>query len=419
MKRYPLIFLIAGMAAALGVGVLIVVLGLNPPAKDIQLLLIFMGASGLVTMLAAYLFNKIGLVWWLPSLRWSLLINIAMTVLLVLLNVWFTAQLMFISQHDFVLTTALLVFSGLTAMNFGLFVASTLTSRIHDLSSAAEQLAQGKLETRLQVQGNDELADFIKTFNWMADSLQQLDREKRKIEQTRRDLIAWVSHDLRTPLTSIRAMLEAIQDEVVTEPDDIKQYIGSSLSEIENLNLLIEDLFELAKLDTGNLELKFVDASLRDLISDVLSTLNAQANKHHITLRGLIEQDIDPVYMAADKMQRVLYNLIDNALRYTPPNGEITISTSVFREQVQINVHNTGTYIAPEHLPHLFTSFYRAEPSRTHDKDGRRSTGLGLAIARGFIEAHKGKIWVDSQPDSGTTFSFTIPRVRHAASEFR
>lgn len=409
MNRYPLFFLMGGTSAALVVGLLIVSMRLDPPSKDMQQLLLFMGVSGLLTVFAAYLFNRLGLVWLLPSLRWSLLINIIMTVLLVLVNVWFTAQLMFISQHDFVLTTALLVFSGLTALNFGMYVASTITARLHDLSGAAEQLAQGKLETRLTVQGHDELADFIRTFNWMAENLQAVDREKRMIEQTRRDLIAWVSHDLRTPLTSIRAMLEAIKDEVVTEPDDVHGYIRSSLSEIENLNLLIEDLFELAKLDTGNLELKFVDASLRDLISDVLSTLGAQANKHHITLRGMIEQEV--VYIAPEKMQRVLYNLIDNALRYTPPNGEVVISTSVFREHVQVNVHNSGTYIAPEHIPHLFTSFYRVEPSRVNVKDGRRSTGLGLAIARGFIEAHRGKIWVDSQPDQGTTFSFTIPRV--------
>lgn len=410
MSRYPLIFLLLGMGAALLIGVMMVEMRLNPPMQDIQLLLLFMGGSGLVTVIAAYWLHGSGLVWQLPSLRWSLLLNIVMTVLLVLLNVWFTAQLMFISQHDFVITLALLVFSGLIALNFGMFVASALTARLQRLSEAAEKVAHGKLDTRLEIQGKDELADFTRTFNWMAENLQAVDREKRQIEQTRRDLIAWVSHDLRTPLTSIRAMLEAIKDEIVTDPADIHTYLGNSLSEIENLNLLIEDLFELAKLDTGNLELKLVEASLRDLISDVLSTLTAQATQSHITLRGLIAPEIDPVSIAPDKMQRVLYNLIDNALRYTPPNGEVIISTSVFREHVQVNVHNTGTYIAPEHLPHLFTSFYRAEPSRMQSKDGRRSSGLGLAIARGFIEAHRGKIWVDSQPDKGTTFSFTIPR---------
>ncbi|HEX3053904.1 MAG TPA: ATP-binding protein, partial [Aggregatilineaceae bacterium] len=318
--------------------------------------------------------------------------------------------LMFISQHDLVLTIALLVFAGLTALFFGLFIASTITERIGELSHAAENLALGQLDTRLPVAGRDELAELSQVFNWMASNLQKIDEQKRLIEQTRRDLIAWVSHDLRTPLASMRVMIEAIADEVVTDPDTISRYIHTSLSELRHLTHLIDDLFELAKLDTGHLDAHYDMTSLKDLVSDVLSRMSTQADHRHVKLRGSVDDEVDPVYMAPDKIQRVLYNLIDNALRYTPPEGEVIIHACRDQDHVRVDVSNTGSTIDPEHLPFVFNSFYRAESSRARDDDGKRGTGLGLAIARGFVEAHRGHIWVESVPERGTTFSFTLPR---------
>jgi signal transduction histidine kinase len=401
------------MAAALLAALLVVMSGIDLPSKDLRLLLLVMSGTGVTTVLLAYLLYQQGIVRRFSSLRWALLTSIVITVLLVLSNVWITAQLMFISQHDFVLTTALLTFAGLTALIFGLFVASAITTRIRDLSVAAESLAEGKLETRLAVRGNDELSEFARTFNWMAESLQQIDHQKRMVEQTRRDLIAGVSHDLRTPLTAIRAMLEAINDEVVTDPASIARYVGLSLAEVENLSRLIDDLFELARLDAGHLDAHFEYASLRDLISDTISTMNAQASRKRIILRCDISQDIDPVYMVPDKIRRVLHNLLDNALRYTPPSGDVTIRAYRLEDRVCVDVHNTGAWIESVHLPHIFESFYRVERSRLQAEDGHRSTGLGLAIARGFIEAHRGKIRVESTPERGTTFSFAIPRTGH------
>jgi signal transduction histidine kinase len=148
------------------------------------------------------------------------------------------------------------------------------------------------------------------------------------------------------------------------------------------------------------------------MISDVLSSMSAQALRRQVTLRGSVNPDLDPVYMVPDKIQRVLYNLLDNALRYTPPAGEVTIHAHRKADHVRIDVHNTGSTIDPAHLPLIFNSFYRGESSRVQSEDGHRGTGLGLAIARGFVEAHRGKIWVESQADRGTTFSFTLPLLK-------
>jgi signal transduction histidine kinase len=409
MKRFPLLSILSGMSAALALAVLYIIYRLQPPTGDVRLLVVFMSGSGLLTVLLAYLLYRRGIVQWFPSMHWSLLTSVVITVALIFVNVWFTAQLMFISKHDLVLTIALLLYAGLTALLFGLFIVATLTSRIDKLAEAARRLAEGKLDTRLAVEGSDEIAKLAETFNWMASSLQKLDSQKRLVDRTRRTLIAGVSHDLRTPLTTMRVMVEAIADGVVTDPDTVARYVRSTLSELQHLSRLIDDLFEMAKLDAGQLELQFDMSSLNDLISDVLSSMSVQATQHHIRVDGCVNPDADLVYMAPDKIQRVIYNLLDNALSYTPPDGSVTINACRDGAHIRVDVHNTGSFIDPVHAPHVFESFYRGESSRVRGDDGRRGTGLGLAIARGFVEAHRGKIWVDSAPERGTTFSFTLP----------
>ncbi len=410
MRRYPLVITLICMFAAQAAALLFVAWKLNPPAKDIYLLVLFMSGSGLLTVLGAFLVFKRGRVHWFSSLSWALQLGVLITIALILLNVWVTAQLMFISQHDLVLTVALIGFAGITAFTFGLYVARSLSDRVNALAHAAQQVAQGKLDTRLPVTGQDEVSQLTRTFNWLAENLEQVDLQKRLIEQTRRALIAGVSHDLRTPLTSVRAMIEAIADGVVTDTDTVNRYMTTSLTELQHLNRLIDDLLELAKLDAGHLDIQFDQSSLADLISDVLSSMSAHAASRNINLHGSVDQTIDPVIMAPDKIQRVLYNLLDNALRYTPPGNAVTIQARRDGHSVRVDVHNTGSAIDEGDLPNIFESFYRGESSRAKGTDGHRGTGLGLAIARGFVEAHHGRIWAESNTRSGTTFSFTIPQ---------
>lgn len=409
VKRYPILYLLLGMGVGIGAAAAALYLTYHAPSQDLQLLVLFMSASGSITLLSAYFIFRQATRHWFNSLHWVLWASLLLTIMLVVPNVWFPAQMMFINEHDFYLNLSALLFAGITATTFVAWVVRTITTRLDALSQAAEQLAHGDLAARSTVQGKDEIARLATTFNWMAESLQHLDEQKRLIEQTRRDLIAWVSHDLRTPLTTMRAMLEALADGVITDAETVQRYINNSLTEIANLNALINDLFELAQIDAGHLDMHFTYTSLRDLISDVLSRMNAQAAHRHIVLQGDIQPDLQSVYMAPDKIQRVLYNLIDNAFRYTPEAGAITIRAYQEADYVWVDVHNTGEPIAPEHLPHIFNRFYRGEKSRVRNVDGQRNSGLGLAIARGFIEAHHGMIRVESTAERGTTFKLAFP----------
>ncbi len=401
--------LVAGSIAAILVAIVMIIAALNPPMRDIQLLTLMMSGTATVTIVVAYVIYHREIMEWFSSLRWTVLATCLLSVALTFMNVWVTARLMFISSHDFALTTALLMFAGIISTIAGFVVSGTMIKRIYTLAHAAERLADGELDTRLVIKGRDELAQLGRTFNTMAAALQQVDDQKRQLELTRRALIAWVSHDLRTPLAAIRAMNEAIIDGVVSDTETINRYHESIQKEVQHLSQLIDDLFELAQLDTGHLKITREKASIRDLISDTLGGIGVQAEKQKIKLTGRVEDPIELVNMAADKIQRVLYNLLDNAIRHTPPGGEITLHARQMQQKVCIEIYNTGDVINPADLPHIFKSFYRGEPSRTRANDGYRGTGLGLAIARGFIEAHGGEIWVESEAGKGTTFSFSLP----------
>ncbi|MBX3064875.1 MAG: HAMP domain-containing sensor histidine kinase [Anaerolineae bacterium] len=408
----PLPLLLSAVLLGFALAFLIIVPTVNPPQRDIEELFWLMGSSGGLTALVAYVLYRRGAIWWFGSLRVTLLALIALTVALIFVNVLRVAQLMFISTHDLALTTALLVFAGLIAGVSVYLIADTLIRRIKALAAASDRLARGDLQVRLDVQGSDELAQLSHSFNLMAQALQQMDEFKSRLEEGRRDLIAWVSHDLRTPLAAIRVMNEAILDGVAADPQDVERYMRDMQYEIHNLSRLIDDLFELSRMETGHLQLTIEPISLRDLISDTLSGLRVRAELGSVQLRGQVDAAVNMVNVAPDKIQRVLSNLLDNALEHTPPNGAVTLLAKRDGDVVVVSVHNTGTAIAADDLPHIFESFYQgtAGKARQQSLNGKRGTGLGLAIARGFVEAHGGQISVRSLPDQGTTFTFTLPQ---------
>ena len=380
------------------------------PGGEVEQLVAFMTMTGLMSSLLSFAFYRLGILEWFRSLRWAIWMVIALLVLMIFLNVWVIARLTFIQSHYLTLTSVLLVFAGLSALTIGFFASKTMTDRLSKLHDATQALARRDFTVRLKISGNDEIAQLADTFNGMAQNLQEVEEQKRQLEQTRRDLTAWVSHDLRTPLTSIRVMIEAMLDGVVEDDATVRRYLDSSRAEVEHLSHLIDDLFELAQLDVGHLKLNLQQASIRDLISDTLGSMAPKADQHGITLNGEVSDDVDMIQMAPDKIQRVLTNLVDNAIKYAHRGVSVTLRAWRVGDDVRIDIHNSGSYIPQDVLPRLFESFYRGEGSRMRDDDGARGTGLGLAIARGFIEAHDGRIWATSVESEGTTFSFTLPQ---------
>jgi len=377
-----------------------------PPTSELGLMAAYLGVTALISALIGYIAYRLGWINFSPALRWTLLGGYTLASVLTFFNVWFSANMMFVSKHDFLLAIVLLVFAGGMATVLGYFLSSTVTERIQRLKNAAEKLSEGDLQTRVPVTGRDEVAALASTFNQMAEKLQLTDQKQRELESMRRDLIAWVSHDLQTPLTSIRAILEALSDGVVDDPETVSRYLNTAQRDVKNLSVLIDDLFQMAQLDAGGFPLHAAEASLSDLVSDTLEGFTELAKQHEITLEGNVESDVDPVHMDTQAIGRVLNNLIGNALRHTPNHGRVSVWVCR-NKHIEVTISDTGEGIRAEDLPHIFERFYRGDASRSRSRG--TGAGLGLAIARGIVQAHGGEIKVESQIGNGTQFTFSIP----------
>jgi signal transduction histidine kinase len=381
---------------------------MSPPTNELGLMALFLGITAFASTLVGYAAYRLGWVNSSPTLRRTLLGGYALASILTFFNVWFSAQLMFASQHDLLLAIVLLVFAGGIAMILGYFLASTVTERINLLKGAAEKLAGGELQTRVPVNGRDEVAALSTTFNQMAEQLQLADQKQRELESLRRDLIAWVGHDLQTPLASMRAILEALSDGVVDEPEMVKRYLLTAQRDVMSLSALIDDLFQMSQLDAGGFPLQRAPASLSDLVSDTLESFSQLAKQQEITLEGQVESDVDPVLMDTQAIGRVFNNLISNALRHTPSQGRVSVWVRRGSSGVDVTVSDTGEGIRARDIPHIFERFYRGDASRSRNR-GTSGAGLGLAIARGIVQAHGGDIQVQSELGKGTQFTFHLP----------
>ena len=383
---------------------------MSPPSNELALMALFLGITASASALAGFVIYRVGWINSSPTLRWTLLGGYALASILTFFNVWFSAELMFASKHDLLLAIVLLVFAGGIAMILGYFLSSTVTERINLLKGAAEKLAQGELQTRVPVNGRDEVAMLSRTFNQMAEQLQAADQKQRDLESLRRDLIAWVGHDLQTPLTSMRAILEALADGIVEEPEMVKRYLATAQRDVMSLSALIDDLFQMSQLDAGGFPLHCAPASLSDLVSDTLESFSQLAKQQEIKLEGEVEADVDPVFMDTQAIGRVLNNLISNALQHTPRQGRVSVwvrRTTKNVQGVEVTVSDTGEGIRAEDIPHVFERFYRGDAARSRQRG--TGAGLGLAIARGIVQAHKGDIQVESKPGKGTQFTFDLP----------
>jgi len=397
---------LAGLVCALTVAMAVAFLVFGMPGKDVAYIALYLLLSGSISLALGFGASQLGLRSRL-GIRGKVVVAGSVGSVVALVNVIVTALLMFLSPHDLALLAVLLLFSLVLSLIFTYVIAKNITSSIEKLAAGAQFLAEGDLSTRLDASSNDEVGALAGAMNTMAEELEQAFRRQRELQQARKDLIASVSHDLRTPLASMSAMVEAISDGVVSDEKTIQAYCTNISSEVEHLSLLIDDLFELSRLDSGTLELQLQPSSVEEMLSSVLESMKAQTDGHTLTLNNTSNIKVDPVMVDPHKIQRVLYNLVQNAIRHTPSDGTISLEIQDAGPDVQIDVVDSGQGIAHEDKDQVFDRFYRGEKSRSREFGG---AGLGLAIAKGIVEAHGGRIWVNSQPGVGSRFSFSLPK---------
>jgi signal transduction histidine kinase len=378
---------------------------LRPPTEELLLLTAYLVLSGGASLALGYGGMALLGRWGVGGLRLRLAYGQVLVILVAFVNVVVTALLMFISEHDLALLGLLLLYAALMGLFFAVASADAIATGIRSVAAAARRMAGGDLGARAEVAGRDEIGQLAEAFNAMAGQLELAAERQRDAEGARRYLIAAVSHDLRTPLASIRAMVEAINDGVVADEATVGRYMQTIGGEVDRLSRLINDLFELSQIDAGALTLRLESGSLHDLISDTLRSFGAQAAQRGVHLAGSVHAALPPVRMDGARVQRVLDNLVGNALRHTPAGGTVEIRAEEEGGAVRVTVQDSGPGVAAAELPRVFEPFYRGDESRSR----AAGAGLGLTIARGIVELHGGTIGVRSMPGQGAAFHFTLP----------
>jgi histidine kinase len=303
--------------------------------------------------------------------------------------------------NEALLEAGLAAFAAAVLVSF--FVSRQVVAPIQEMKSVSQHIAEGNYDQRVRIPGNgsgddmDELGQLATSFNQMAAKLAQT-------ENMRRALIADISHELRTPLTTIKGSLEGILDGVLeSSPETFHQIY----SEADRLQKLVADLQEISRVEAGNVPLDLQPTNLAKQVKSVTRRLRPQFEEKSVILQVNAPDNLPEVLADQDRITQILINLVGNALQYTPSGGLVSVSATEFEDKVQIRVQDTGIGIPSEHLPHVFTRFYRVDKSRSRAGGG---SGIGLTIAKHFVEAHNGQIWAESAGSGhGSTFTFQIP----------
>jgi signal transduction histidine kinase len=293
-----------------------------------------------------------------------------------------------------------LLVAGAVAAAIALLVARWLargmTQPLRDMAAAARKMEGGDYSERVVTASRDEVGQLAVAFNRMSSELESMER-------VRRDLVANVSHELKTPISALHAHLENLLDGVEqADPETLQVMLAQS----ERLGRLVDQLLQLSRLESGDLPLHREQVALRPLVSRVISEIEVTRGRRDVELGHDVAEDLPPVFADVERVHQVLFNLLDNAVRLAPAGGSVRVHARAHNGSVDVAVEDTGPGIPAEHLPRLFDRFYRVDPARSRDEGG---TGIGLAIARSVVEAHGGRIWADSEPGKGSTFTFELP----------
>jgi signal transduction histidine kinase len=286
--------------------------------------------------------------------------------------------------------------TGSLALVLGTILFRGITRPLNGLRRAAQSLAEGNLSVRVPVKSKDEVGKMAEAFNHMAEQIEYQ-------EELRKQMVADVAHELRTPLTVMQGSIEAMLDGVLEpSPDELAVLHG----EVRCLGRLVEDLRLLSLADAGQLTLNKCETRMGDLVEGLVSRIAPLAETQSITLKTQVEQ-LSAVFTADEhRIQQALANLIDNALRHTPPGGQVTVEAARINGSVSISVTDSGPGITADELPYLFERFWRGDKSRSRDRGG---SGLGLSIVKQLVELHGGSVQVESEVDAGSTFTITLP----------
>jgi signal transduction histidine kinase len=315
----------------------------------------------------------------------------------------------FFKQQQMLLDAAALLIIILIAVNtmiIGFFISRSFSKPIRDLNKAAQELEKGNFKVRTVIKTNDELAQLSDAFNRSALALSKMEEERNCLDKSKSEFLSITSHELRTPITPLKAQLQMLQQEYFgTLTEKQKESLTIVLRNAERLNKIIEDFLEISRIEAARLKFAFRKTNLHETVNETIELMTGFAKEKNITLivrmGNLPIIEIDP-----DRISQVLRNLVHNAIKFSPTGSTIEVAAELQQDDIRFSVKDQGIGLNMEDQLRVFEPFYQVEGSLRRNYGG---TGLGLTICRGIIEAQKGKIWVDSKPGLGSTFYFTVP----------
>jgi signal transduction histidine kinase len=341
-----------------------------------------------------------------------LAVVVGITVLSALVSCGAIAELMLPGAGDRKVMLELLTVAGLAGLLVATFLGRTFTRASRTLLGAVQEVGESGIYTPPAAVLPAELAGLSDGLNAAHDRLGKARAREKALEASRRELVAWVSHDLRTPLAGLRAMAEALEDQVVTDPREVNRYHSQIRRETDRLSAMIDDLFELSRIHAGTLRLSPRLVGLEDLVAEVVASTEPVARAKGIRLTGSAVRGM-PVLIDTAEMGRAVRNLVTNAIRHTPRDGTIEVIGQIQAGQACVSVADECGGIPPADMPRVFDVAFRGESARTPDPQGG-GAGLGLSIARGIVDAHSGQIGVRNT-GPGCQFTIKLPLARNGA----
>jgi signal transduction histidine kinase len=289
---------------------------------------------------------------------------------------------------------------------FSRIISRSVLVPLDELNRATESIAKGDLDFVIKYKRNNELGRLCQAFETMRDKLKASIEERLASERQRKEMIGVISHDLRTPISSIKGYVEALQDGMARDEEQFQRYLKVIHDKTNRLDALIDDLFLYSQMELGNLKMNLELADSRVMLEDIMNSVSMDLENE--TMEMVVKRPFPSVWVRADikRINQVVDNILQNAVKYAENCGVIEVMATVDDGYLEISISDNGIGIAREDLSHIFELFYRGEKSRSRHYGG---TGLGLAICKNIVEQHGGKIWAESHIGEGTTISFTLP----------
>jgi signal transduction histidine kinase len=313
--------------------------------------------------------------------------------------------LMLVSGHVAGLVGVIVVGVGGLALVGSRLIAGGILRDVEAIRDGLMAVGRGEQEVTITTEARDELAQLALAANAMIGDLRAQAAARDQSDSARRDLVAAVSHDLRTPITSLRLLAEALDDDIVVDWETRRGYLARMRVHIKALSSLIDDLFELSRLEAGDISWSLERVSVGELVGETVEAMRVEAEAKGVAVLASVTEGLSPARANPEKLQRVLFNLIQNAIRHTPADGSVVVRAQPVDSGIEVEISDSGDGIAPEERDQVFAAFYRGGADAARTGDG---AGLGLAISRAIVEAHGGHIWL-ADSSLGTSVRFSLP----------